>query len=316
MLVATGCSGKKRQFVSGGELGELLPRQGDGGPGDLDDREVPRDVEMPPGSDAGQVEGCADALCCDGESSSCIERCPGCQIDGECLAAGQLSPVGPCQICDPSRDAQGWSSNDSSVCDDGLFCTVDDVCVGGSCSGSMRRCDDGVDCNGISQCDESADRCSEFANQCESGALCDAASGACVTTCAGCIVSGVCLEDGAEQPGNSCMTCDVSRSVTSYSPAIGKPCGAEATECSQQDTCDDSGVCQANHAQPGTGCGNSASTECDGADSCDGNGNCGANRAGNGSACDDGRFCTVSDACQGGRLCRDHPTRLRQPAGV
>src|SRR5690606_17656838 len=127
-------------------------------------------------------------------------------------------------------------------------------------------CDDGIACNGVSECVEATDACSPGINQCETGFFCDATSGDCVSTCDGCNIDGVCLANGAEQAGNPCMVCDIELSTESFSPAVGKPCGAAPTACSAQDTCDSSGVCQPNHAAAGSACGNPAASACNAAD--------------------------------------------------
>ncbi len=63
--------------------------------------------------------------------------------------------------------------------------------------------------------------------------------------------------------------CTANGSTYTPKPA-GTPCGDPAvTTCTAADTCDESGVCQPNHASDGT-------------------------------ACDDGLFCAATDACSGG----------------
>jgi Regulator of chromosome condensation (RCC1) repeat len=149
-------------------------------------------------------------------------------------------------------------------------------------------------------CDEAGDSCSAGQNQCAARSLCDATSGECVTTCNGCDIEGVCIADGAARAGSPCEVCDITRSTTALSPAVGEPCGSAGSACSAQDTCDASGVCRPNDAAPGSPCGNPIAGACDAADTCDGVGNCRPNIAANGVACDDGIFCSVGDQCQGG----------------
>lgn len=244
---------------------------------------------------------CAPVPICEGDAGSCEATCPGCFIDGVCVAPQAIEASNPCHVCDPERDPSSWSNNDGVTCNDGLFCTVDDVCSAGSCAGSLRNCDDGVACNGVSTCLEDADACSPPLSQCGSNAVCDVATDSCKSTCDGCIVAGVCVLAGTEAPGNPCQVCDPTNSATGYTIVAGKSCGAAATACSGQDTCDAQGRCQSNHLPLGTSCGNSASSSCDQPDACDGNGNCQQRLAPNGTSCDDGAFCTVGDQCQGGR---------------
>lgn len=271
----------------------------------VDDREVQFVSSLDP-SDPGVISGlpaCDAGFCVSPDAGADRVRCLGCTVDGECRGARETNPSNPCEICDPERDATGWAPNDGVVCDDGLFCTIEDTCQGGSCAGTARACDDGVDCNGVSTCVEETGACSAAENQCGGAqGLCDVASGQCVSTCDGCVVDGICLAAGAAAAGNPCLICDLTRSATSYSVAEGQPCGADATECSGSDTCSADGSCVASHLEEGTPCGGATTGgECDAADSCDGSGQCVARRAGNGSVCEDGEFCTAGDQCQGGQ---------------
>jgi hypothetical protein len=227
--------------------------------------------------------------------------CPGCSIDGNCIAANEANPQNPCQICDPARDARAWSAQDGVTCDDGLYCTTNDVCTGGVCKGMPRQCEDGIACNGVSTCDEAAGKCTDPVNQCGANSVCDTKTDTCASTCTGCLVGGVCVAAGAQAAGNPCLVCNPSQSTTAYVGAMGQPCGAGPNACSQQDTCDAQGRCQPNDLPSGTPCGSSTSSTCDQPDTCDGKGTCDPRLATNGTPCDDGVFCTVGDNCQGGR---------------
>jgi hypothetical protein len=151
--------------------------------------------------------------------------------------------LGPsaCLICDPVRARDRWSFNDGVSCDDEQFCTVDDACSAGTCSGAPRQCDDGIACNGVSTCDEQADACTPLVNLCGEGELCGS-DGSCVTTCDGCAIAGNCVASGEQQPGNACQVCDPARSTTDY---VAAPDGAGCSDdqaCTLDDTCL-SGVC-------------------------------------------------------------------------
>jgi hypothetical protein len=232
--------------------------------------------------------------------------CPGCNVEGDCVASGALGPT-TCLICDPQRSQQGWSFNDGVSCDDGQFCSVEDVCSAGACSGQPRKCDDGIACNGVSTCDEQGDACTALVNLCADLELC-ASDGRCVTTCTGCVIDGNCVSTGAERPGNPCFVCDPEQSPSDYVAALGKACGAGPSACSQQDSCDAAGTCQDNDLPAGSACGDSRSSACDASDACDGNGVCATRVAGNGTACSDGQACTVDDTCRGG-VCVAGPQR-------
>jgi len=57
-----------------------------------------------------------------------------------------------------------------TLCDDGLFCTVDDSCGSGVCSGVTNLCGDGVGCT-VDVCNESIDRCDNIPDDtvCDNG---------------------------------------------------------------------------------------------------------------------------------------------------
>lgn len=229
-----------------------------------------------------------------------------CFASGDCVAAGVPNPENLCQVCAPDRNAAGWSSNDGVPCNDGLFCTVEDVCGASTCTGVPRPCEDGVGCNGVSACSEDAGACSADENQCDELALCDVSSDECVTTCAGCVVEGVCLAAGAAAANNPCLVCDPQRSTASLSVAEGAACGSGPAECSAQDTCDALGQCLANHLPLGASCG-MLGGQCDAADACNGSGVCVRQVAAAGSPCNDGLFCTDGDSCQGGQCLSGGP---------
>jgi hypothetical protein len=154
------------------------------------------------------------------------DPCTGCALQGVCVSSGTTNPENPCEVCDPRRSAMSWSANDGVLCDDELFCTIDEVCSAGRCVGGERQCDDGVSCNGVAVCDENSDICVPGSNQCPNNTACDIVSGQCVTTCGGCLIAGSCVAIGAEEPGNACRICDTVRSRATYSPAgNGAPCG-------------------------------------------------------------------------------------------
>jgi hypothetical protein len=88
---------------------------------------------------------------------------------------------------------------DDTACDDGLFCTVNDVCTGGVCGGRPRDCGDGITCT-VDRCDEDANAC---INRPDDGA-CDDGVECTVDRCdpvAGCINR---PDDGACDDNNVC----------------------------------------------------------------------------------------------------------------
>lgn len=214
----------------------------------IDDRQTTLDGAETPERDAGGGGSTA------ADAGGMVE-CSGCRIAGACVGAGASEAGNPCRVCDPTRDAAGWSAADAE-CDDGLFCTMNDRCLAGRCTGGGDTpCDDGVACNGVSTCDEVNDRCTPPENQCGSGQLCDSSSGACVSACADCTIDGVCVEAGVTLAGNPCLICDPGRNTVGYSANPTASCGSGPTECSGQDTCDELGQCVSNDLADGAPCG-------------------------------------------------------------
>ncbi|MDP8255272.1 MAG: C25 family cysteine peptidase [Candidatus Alcyoniella australis] len=96
--------------------------------------------------------------------------CGGCEISGACYPPGTTN--GDCYICDPGSSATSWSYNNGATCDDGEFCTVNDACSSGACSGSARDCDDGEFCTGTESCDEDANACVSAGDPCDETEIC------------------------------------------------------------------------------------------------------------------------------------------------
>ena len=84
--------------------------------------------------------------------------CMGCLIEDECYEDGALKPENVCQICDIVQSMSSWSDNDGALCDDDLFCTGEDTCEAGVCTGAGDPCIDGSDCTD-DFCDEDLDEC-------------------------------------------------------------------------------------------------------------------------------------------------------------
>jgi len=82
-------------------------------------------------------------------------------------------------------------------------------------------------------------------NPCSSDRRCDEDADQCV--CDGCVIGGACVAADAANPDNSCQVCDPDESTSAYSADVGTACGDSETECSGEDTCNSSAVCQANH---------------------------------------------------------------------
>jgi len=179
---------------------------------------------------------CGDELFCELDSGECVSECSGCLIDGTCYGDGQLDPTNPCHICRVAASSTAWQSNDGASCDDGAFCTTEDVCKAGSCAGSPRDCSDGVTCNGAETCDETADACRSGITTCAAHEICVTAGDHCVATCTGCVIAGTCYGEGQRNPANPCQVCKSNTDRTTWSDNTGASCD-DGVFCTDLDTC-------------------------------------------------------------------------------
>ncbi len=204
---------------------------------------------------------CAEGLTCVVARDVCEAVCAGCGIAGACFAPGARNPTNPCEVCDVELSTSSWSTEDGASCDDGQFCTLNDVCRAGSCVGQPRLCGDGAGCNGDELCDEATNACLPGVVSCVAPAICDASIDSCVMACAGCTIGGACFEAGARNPLNNCEICDESRSRSAWSANDGEAC-EDGDFCTIADTCS-AGLCA-----PG------AARSCDDGVSCNGLSHC------------------------------------------
>ncbi len=288
---------------------------------------------------AGPAPDCSDAFPC--TEDVCVSNGPtsftcdhpvaagGCLISDTCYGDGDPNPANSCQLCDADAASQSWSAQaNQTPCDaDGTGCTVDDVCLAGTCqAGSPPLCPK-LPCT--------QDVCEPNGPD---GYTCTQ-----VALPGFCVIDNQCYGHGDVDPANACAQCDSTAAPEAWSPrADGVSCDADASGCTVGDACA-AGVCQ-----PGADadCGDAFSctedicvpdgptsfscthltlpTACliDGACRADGDTNpansclrCdpAINNGGwtdepNGKACDaDGDGCTVSDTCAAG-LCQAGPT--------
>lgn len=94
----------------------------------------------------------------------------------ECLTDAACDDANPCTD-DLCRFEFGCRSTiNTEPCDDGLFCTVNDTCSGGSCqSGDPRECSDSDLCDGTAYCDELEGECRNgpLPVACDDGNVCN-----------------------------------------------------------------------------------------------------------------------------------------------
>jgi len=150
-------------------------------------------------------------------------ECP-CDITGECFDAGETNPANACEVCNPSRDRDGWTPKDADTpCEDGLFCTVDDRCDGqGMCgAGGELDCSQVVitACETVS-CDERARACAKGFKTAGTSCALGGQTPSCVTgECDGtgacdpkidpssCLISNICYNALELNPSNPCQQC-------------------------------------------------------------------------------------------------------------
>ncbi|MBU1221708.1 IPT/TIG domain-containing protein [Myxococcota bacterium] len=188
------------------------------------------------------VTTCESSELCELTTDNCVQMCTGCAISGICYGSGQTNPANQCQICDPITNDSTWTSRDGESCDDGLFCTVNDMCASDICEGTPRVCDDGIACNGSESCDEGSDTCTTGVTTCESWELCDMTADSCVQTCTGCAISGMCFGSGQINPANPCQICDTVADSFAWTDRIGESCD-DGVNCTESDMCEGGGIC-------------------------------------------------------------------------
>ncbi len=230
-------------------------------------------------------------------------------LDDDCNAGVCNQQTG---ACEPAPDNEGGG------CEDGLYCTDGDFCLGGSCvSGPPRGCDD-LDACTDDACDEDTQRCIHALNQncCDQDADCDDG-----LYCNGLEIcsSG---QDGICLPGTPPNCDDLDPCTNDYCDEENAACRYEQIEgcCATAEDCDDGNECTQNvcgplntceypPAQAGIPCGNQSITECSASDACNAQGICEPNHADDGTPCDDDDACTDADTCLAG-VCTGTPNGL------
>jgi cysteine-rich repeat protein len=118
-----------------------------------------------------------DSACDNGVHCDGAERCDpdeGC-LPGEGVDCSSFDGECTTGICDES--AAGCVAipiREGLPCDDGLFCSVEDHCIAGACTGVARDCTDGAGCT-IDACSDAAASCLHTPdhNACANGLVCD-----------------------------------------------------------------------------------------------------------------------------------------------
>jgi subtilisin-like proprotein convertase family protein len=220
---------------------------------------------------------CTAGVCGDGSPRTCSDGNP-CTADS----------------CDEDNDAcLNTNLDNGTVCDDGAYCTMDDVCSDGVCGGSTARdCNDGNACTS-NVCNETVDSCENLpvvdGTPCDDGQFCTVDDVCTAGSCVGpnardCSDGDQCTSDACDDVADGCVNANV---------PDGTVC-SDGLFCTLGETCT-LGVCGGGSGRDCTD-GNPCTI-----DSCnDTTSTCDHVNEADGSVCDDGRFCTLNDVCATG----------------
>ena len=192
--------------------------------------------------------------------------------------------------------------NNTAPCDDGLFCTVNDVCGGGTCHGTTRDCSSAGNACNFGVCDEAIDQC--VAQPRPNGTTCSDGNACTQTdTCQG----GSCT--GASPV--VCTAQDQCHVAGTCNPATGtcsNPAATNGTGCNDGNMCTQTDSCQGGTCTGANPVTCTALDQCHLAGTCNpANGTCSNPNKPNGSTCTDGNACTQTDSCQGGACTGANP---------
>lgn len=211
-----------------------------------------------------------------------------CLIGDICAAPGQAEGndgVQSCKTCQPKIATEAWTFAPNNTCNDGDRCTRADLCKDGGCFGTPFTClmyehtgdwrKNCEACNG--------EGCSPREDYTGCVVATPNGNGGFTKSC-GCNINGTCYADGARNPNNGCMQCDVLVDPNAWSPAPPVACD-DGDACTYDDTCT-SGVCQ------GTTYACELSGRCMAVNTCDGLGGCTPSWKAAGAICKQGDIAT------------------------
>ncbi|RJO69017.1 MAG: M6 family metalloprotease domain-containing protein [Myxococcales bacterium] len=245
------------------------------------------------------------SACDDGQFCTANETCQGGSCQGgtarDCASA-LTEPQCQSANCNEVADrCETTAANNGSTCNDGKFCTVNEICQSGQCGGGAARdCSAAVTtpaCQSAS-CNENVDRCETLAannNQaCDDGQFCTVGevcrSGACqrgtARDCSAAVTEPQCQTPQCDEADDAC----------------------EAASANEGGGCDDGQFCTVGEVCHSGAC-QGAERDCSAAmtelqcqtPQCDEDGKtCTSQAARQGETCDDHAFCTVGEICQNG----------------
>ena len=248
-------------------------------------------------NDCDDGHDCTTDLCIPDTGECQSQLKPGwCRIDGLCQQEGKRPP-GPdedCNICDPDSSTTDWTPyHEGQVCDDLSDCTMQSVCLQGTCHASGLPCDDGNVCTqDLCLPDKTCDHPPlEEPTFCTDDLLCTLDD-----QCAAGICQGIPVDCGATE----CTPawCDDDSGECASEPA------ADGTDCSDEDPCTTDDGCLAGACE-------GVSKDCSELTGgnpcklafCDESGQCVVELKPEGTPCEDGQFCTVGELCDAAGEC-------------
>jgi hypothetical protein len=179
------------------------------------------------------VAGNDGAGCDDGDPCTGVAVCAGglCvqQSEKDCTFLNGTCAVG---VCDPKLGCVKQPQKDGAACDDGLFCTVKDVCKAGGCGGVPNTCAAPGDVCMIGTCDEAAKSCVAVPGN--DGAKCSTGD-ACVggQTCS----AGKCQGGGPANEGKACVAADACQVGTTCTQGVCGDAVSVISQCVNGDGC-------------------------------------------------------------------------------
>lgn len=177
-------------------------------------------------------------------------------ITNTCISEGTIDPSNDCSECNTNLSTTDWVSRSAgSLCDDGIFCTINDACDGaGLC---------------ISDFSPDGTFCASDGNECTQN-ICLA--GGCAHPFED---AGISCGSQTETECNHANTCNGAGVCLDNFEDSGIPCGdPTVTQCDLADICNGVGGCVDNAVAEGTTCDDenplTAEDACDGAGICEG----------------------------------------------
>lgn len=180
-----------------------------------------------------------DAVCDDRQFCNGVEACDvsaGC-VAGESIDCSELDALCLAGACDELRDRCGTVPADEGVaCDDGMFCTLEDSCRSGVCTGDERDCSDGIDCT-LDGCNDTVDECRNIVQdeRCDDGLFCNG-----LETCS---ATEDCVAGEVVDCSSLDRDCEAGACLEDFD-VCGREIANEGVGCDDGDVCTDSDRCQ------------------------------------------------------------------------